>query len=366
MTLVADAQMALQYARGLREFYRAPVDLSDPAGAIRAMSANRAANLVRMLQSAVWDNPDSPYRALLGHAGLERQELEMFIAREGVEGALQLMYDAGVYVTLDEFKGRIPIRRGSLEFATSANAFNNPLARHDVTSRSGGSRSAGTRLVVDLRDILSELPARYLFKQAHGLLGRPFAAWWPAPPALGGIKNTAAVLKLGIPMVRWFSPTQPVFGRAAGKSAVVAVTTIVGTRLAGHHLPWPEYVPIAAAEVIARWLAEQTARGIHLHMGAGVSRAARICQEALRLGLDISGHTLRASAEPLTPAKSQLIRDAGCRYCSNYTMTESGRLGVSCGDDGVPDDMHLLTYRMAVLQQPRVRRAGPIPWAPCT
>jgi hypothetical protein len=353
--------MALQYARGLREFYRAPVDLSDPTGAIRAMLANRETSFVRMLHSAVWNNPVSPYLALLRHAGLGRPELEALIAREGVEVALRALYDAGVYVTLDEFKGRTPIRRGSFELDAPAHAFDNPLARHDVTSRSGGSRSAGTRLVVDLRDILNELPARYLFKQAHGLLDRPSAAWWPAPPALGGIKNTAALLKLGIPILRWFSPTQPLFGRTAGKSAVLAITTIVGARLAGHHLPWPEHVPIADAGIIARWLAEQTAKGLRLQVGAGVSRAMRICQEARRLGLDISGHTLRASAEPLTPAKAQLIRDVGCRYCSNYTMTESGRLGVSCGDEGVPDDMHLLTYRMAVLPQPRVLQGWPEP-----
>lgn len=352
MPILNDARMALQYAHSLREFYRAPVDLSDPAGAIRTSLAGRAQRLLHTLDSAVWDHPTSPYLALLRHAGIERDELAAWVRLEGVEGALRRLLDAGVYVTLDEFKGRVPIRRGSLELPTDEHSFDNPLARRDVLSSSGGSRSRGTRLVVDLRDILDELPARYLFKQAHGLLERPFAAWWPAPPALGGIKNTAAVLKLGIPMLRWFSPTPPVWGRTANKSAVVVLTTVLGARLAGRHLPWPRHVPVEAAEVIARWLAEQTAHGVRLHMGLGASRAVRVCLEAQRLGLDISGHTLRASGEPLTDAKAQCIVATGCRYCSNYTLTESGRLGVSCGDGDAPDDMHLLLYRMALLQQP--------------
>ena len=361
MPLIDDARLAIQYARGLREFYRAPVDLSDPAAAIRSTLASRAERLLHVMDHAIWGHRGSPYLALLQHAGIQRHDLAAMVHQEGVEGALQQLCQAGVYVTLDEFKGRVPIRRGSLELVTDEHSFDNPLARNDVVSSSGGSRSTGTRLVVDLRDILDELPARYLFKQAHGLLERPFAAWWPAPPSLGGIKNTAAVLKLGIPMLRWFSPTPPVLGRAAGKSSVVAMTTVLGTRLAGRHLPWPQHVPIEAAEVVARWLAGQTARGARLHVGMGASRAVRVCLEAERLGLDISGHTLRASAEPLTEAKAQRIVDAGCRYCSNYTMTESGRLGVSCGQSQAPDDMHLLLYRMALLQQPRHLPGWPEP-----
>ena len=38
------------------------------------------------------------------------------VRKDGVETTLGKLYDAGVYVTGDEFKGRKPIRRGALEF----------------------------------------------------------------------------------------------------------------------------------------------------------------------------------------------------------------------------------------------------------
>ena len=89
MTLLNDARMARQYARGLREFYHTRIDLTDAAGTIRGMLATREARFIGTLQQAVWEHPTSPYLALLRHAGVERKELAALVAREGVEGALR-------------------------------------------------------------------------------------------------------------------------------------------------------------------------------------------------------------------------------------------------------------------------------------
>ena len=47
-------------------------------------------------------------------AGFELADIRRLVEDLGLEEALERLYDAGVYVTQDEFKGRQPIRRGAL------------------------------------------------------------------------------------------------------------------------------------------------------------------------------------------------------------------------------------------------------------
>jgi len=64
--------------------------------------------------------PESPYARLLHHAGVAPSDLRALVQREGVEGALTQLAASGVHLSLDEFKGRTAIRRGSLEVAVTA------------------------------------------------------------------------------------------------------------------------------------------------------------------------------------------------------------------------------------------------------
>ena len=63
----------------------------------------------------------------------------------GLEGALDVLYDAGVYVTLNASRGRVPIRRGSLELAFDVDATANVSGRPELVGRSGGARGPGRR-----------------------------------------------------------------------------------------------------------------------------------------------------------------------------------------------------------------------------
>ena len=49
-------------------------------------------------------------------------------------------------MTLDEFKGRVPIRRGQSVVPTEGGAFDNPLLTRHYEARTGGSRSPGSPL----------------------------------------------------------------------------------------------------------------------------------------------------------------------------------------------------------------------------
>jgi hypothetical protein len=197
------------------------------------------------------------------------------------------------------------------------------------------------------------VPSRYLFLKAHRLIDRPYAMWWPAPPAAAALKNMLRTAKAGVPVTRWFSQTRSTFTSTAGKSAYLTWCTTLGSALMGHRLPWPQYVPADRADVVARWLADLTRRGESVHLDVIASSAVRICMAARALGLDISGHAFRTNSEPLTETKAAVLRDAGVYVCSMYGIAEASTVGLSCAEPHQVDDMHLMTFRMAIVQQER-------------
>ena len=80
-----------------------------------------------------------------------------------MDGALLALLRQGVYVTLDEFKGRRPIVRGATSFVADPTQFRNPLSGSHVAFPSGGSRGKATpdplRLLVHPGPQAAEYPA---------------------------------------------------------------------------------------------------------------------------------------------------------------------------------------------------------------
>ena len=64
------------------------------------------------------------------------------MAVRGVDGALEQLRDAGVYLTLEEFKGMQPISRPGLNFEPDETDFDNPLATSGgIQAATSGSRA---------------------------------------------------------------------------------------------------------------------------------------------------------------------------------------------------------------------------------
>ena len=91
----------------------------------------------------------SPYRKLLDMAGCTYGDLEELVRTEGLEGAFARLAQQGVYVALDEFKGRRLMVRGSQTFHCEAHDFDNPVRPSAIAVSSGATRSAGTRTNYD-------------------------------------------------------------------------------------------------------------------------------------------------------------------------------------------------------------------------
>ena len=119
----------------------------------------------------------------------------------------------------------------------------------------------------------------------------------------------------------------------------------------------PEQLPLSEARILAEALAAARNAGRRPVLRANSSSAVRVCIAAEESGCDISGTAMRVSAEPFTPAKSEIVRRAGCTAMSWYATGEVGIVGLPCGDPAEVDEVHFMADKLALIR--RDRRVGP-------
>jgi phenylacetate-coenzyme A ligase PaaK-like adenylate-forming protein len=122
--------------------------------------------------------------------------------------------------------------------------------------------------------------------------------------------------------------------------------------MSGWKFPRPEYTPAADAIRVAEWLGDQVGGAVCL---TTPSAAVRTCAVATERGLDISGTLFVLVGEPFTEAKAGVIAAAGCRAATHYAMVEAGMIGLACHAPTQPDDVHLVSDKIATIQ---VHRGG--------
>ncbi len=350
-----------RFVAGLPGFLRKRPAEEAVRATLRRDLQDRSENFLSMLERAVFPFPERPYARLFAHAGLELGDVRRLVAAEGLEGALTVLHGAGIFLSLDEFKGRRPIRRGSLEITTGARDFDNPLGRPGITATSGGSRSEGTRLNVDLAHYGRDAHYIALERDTHGLAGRPAAMWRPPLPWGAGIKTMICSARAGILFDRWFAQYMTRFDRRGWKYAATTNAALTAARLAGCRIPFPEEVSLDRADIVARWLAEQKQRrGIAGILSCGPSAAIRVCLAAGDLGLDIADSVFLCGGEPLTDRRRAVMAHAGCRSVNRYSMVELGHIGLGCARPQVADEVHILLDKLALITRPKRMADGSI------
>jgi hypothetical protein len=339
-----DLAMALRLGRDLPAFLQRPLTVDALRRRVQRHLRDREHRFLTLIDRAVYAFPRSPYRRLLVHAGCERGDVHALVAREGVEGALQILAGRGVYVSFDELKGRRPAVRGSARFRFADRDFDNPLRRPQYLELTGGTRGRPTRVRRSLASVVDSASALGLALEAHGVHNPRNLFWFGA-----SLTWPFVHLKLGQPIDAWFYPVRPLPPMArVGLRYAVALA-----RLAGHRLPAPRYCDVAEPDMVARWLLIRPHPEQPLLVNAPVSSAARVASEALALGRLLPNVTFRCRSEPLTAPRRRLVEQVGAGALPDYGSVELPSMAYGCATGTAPDDHHFYTDRYAAIRRPR-------------
>ena len=143
---LSEISTTLRFLGQVPAFLRRPFSDAEARALVRDRLSGREAAFLALVRRAVYERSDSPYRTLLREAGCELGDLARLVQGEGVEGALQELLRRGVYLTVSEFKGRVPVRRGATTFTVDpARLRNAAMQCSDDEPDQRQSRGAGAR-----------------------------------------------------------------------------------------------------------------------------------------------------------------------------------------------------------------------------
>jgi hypothetical protein len=349
-----------RFAWGLRKFLKEPITLEQSLQIIRQRLENRENNLLAIAKKAIYEHEASPYLKLLRMIGCEYGDFEKMVRSEGVESSLKKIADEGVFISIEEFKGKKDAIRGGQVFRFKERDFDNPYLAGHLQASSGASRSAGTRTVFDF-NYMTEIITAYNIPILNALdaLDLPFALWMPIMPGPGPI-TVLTHTKGGITPVKWFSPVERSGFKPSLRSRMATNYIVYMGRIFGAKLPKPEYIPLDEAWKVAQWMADIVKTRGGCCLNTYTSAAVRICQAAREKGLDIAGAMFMVCGEPITEIKRKEIESTtGVTLCPVYGSTEAGAVGEGCFNSVAADDVHLLKDSFALIQKPReVPHAG--------
>jgi hypothetical protein len=346
--LAMDALTGTRLLVRLPAFLRRPVALDGARRELARRLEHRGATFLDLVRRAIYARRESPYARLLRHAGCEHGDLERLVRADGVEGALRTLLAAGVYLTLDEMKGRRAVRRGTTTVEADPVRLRNPLVGCDLPVHSGGSRSAGTPLGWNLAFVWDRAVDMRLTQEARGAARRRFGVW--GVPGSGAIVHLLdAAARGGVPE-RWFSQVDPRARTVAARyrNSVRLVRSVA--RLAGVRLPSPGHAPPDDPGSVLDWVAAVLKDGDTPELLGYPSAVLQLAETALQRGVRLDGLEAIASGEPLTSTRVATMRRAGFRVFPRYAAAEVGLVGEGCFAPEGPDDVHVVSDLVALIQ----------------
>jgi hypothetical protein len=308
----------------------------------------READFLALMRDAVYRNARSVYRSLLHHAGCEYGDLERLVSREGLESGLRVLLSQGVYLTVDEAKGRQPVVRGRLTVPSYPDMLRNPLAGRHVPVATSGSRGARTTTMMDLAFVRDNGVNVCLAVDAAGGSDWVKAVW--EVPGGSALYRMLKLSSFGSRVARWFTRVDPadpsLHPRYRWSHRLVRWTSLA----AGVPLPSAVHAPLDDPLPVGRWMAEVVSRGRTPWIRTFPSSAVRACQAALDAGIDLTGARFTVAGEPVTDAKLQTIRRSGAQATPRYGTMETGTLAWACLAPQRADEMHVFHDLHALVQ----------------
>jgi hypothetical protein len=345
--LIDELAMGARLMAGLPGFLRQPIR---PEGARRVVEARRARRPERFLslsRQAVWERPGGPYAHLFRQAGCEYGDLERLVAQDGVEAALERLYRAGVYLSVDELKGRRPAVRGSTSIEVGLQQLRHRQGHGLVRLRSSGSRGPSTEAVVDLADWRAQT-----FNLCLALAARGGRDWRLATWGVPGSVAIARILQFGLlspNLPHFFSQVDPSMAGLHLRYRWSLRAVRLGFLLSTGRTPPIENAPLDAPLPLANWAAAQLRQGWVPLIWTHVSPALRLIRAAQDAGLDLAGLRLSVGGEPCTPTRLETLRRAGADVAPHMATMEAGTVGYGCLRPEVSDDLHLFDDLFAMI-----------------
>lgn len=330
---------------GLPGFLGRPIDGAAALTIVRTRLERRGDDFLAVARHFIYGFPASPYRRLLEHAGCEYGDLERLVRDDGVEGALATLLQRGIFLTVEELKGRRPAVRGTTEVEVGPERLVNPSARRLLVAHSSGSRGPRTPVPLDLAFVREHAVNRRLSLEARGALAWRHAVWGSA-----GGSEMSIVLRFAVAGARperWFTALDAHARWLPLTHRVNARAMRLISQLAGTPLPLPTPTTFLA---IARWMQQILRAGATPHLKTYASMAMQLCETAARAGIELAGTQFTLTGEPLTRARLQSLARHGARAASDYGSNETGQVGEPCAAPDAPDDVHLMDDLHGVIQ----------------
>jgi hypothetical protein len=319
--------------------------------------ASREENFLNLADRGIFNYSRSPYHALLESKRIGLAELKAWVSRDGLEGCLQTLASEGVYFTVEEFKGRVPVTRNGQTFSCNESMFDNPFLSHAYDVRSGATRSAGTRIRIDFEYLHQRSLYDALLLEVHGCLQVPVANWFPVFPGAPGINSSLRFAHIGNKVQRWFSQVSEdklkgSWERSSWERRIGTQTIFFISRLYGCPLAEPEYVELGEPLKVARWVSETLQEHDRCVLYTFAGSAVRVCIAAMEAGLNIKGARFFVTGEPLTPQKRFEIEAAGAYAVPVYGISEAGVIAAGCDQPHeVSDHCHLYKDSTAIISR---------------
>ena len=301
-------------AGGFGKFLSTPVTLEAAAEDLRQRLQERESNFVSCAKQLIYDVPSSPYRRLLLFAGCEYGDLCASVKSRGLEKTLENLCDQGVYLSLEEFKSRVPVVRNGLSFETHETDFDNPLLLGGrITGETSGSRGRASRVNYDWDFIAEEAGHEAILHATHGVLDAPLALWFPIPPGIAGINNLLMSLKLGQVPEKWFSQSGCGFFETSLETRLALEFLIRRGRSAQLAVPRPLFADLTSNKMVVRWMESAIKRHGRAVVKTFGSSAVRMTQTGLAIGANLRGGLIFSGGEPLTEPRRRFMESAGLR-----------------------------------------------------
>ena len=322
---------------------------------LRKRIAEREDNFLRLAERSIFQYSRSPYLPLLARKRIAFTDLKSWVSKYGLEDALRTLEREGVYFTVDEFKGKVPVRRKGITFTCEEGMFDNPYLSFVYEVRSGATRSAGTRIRIDFDYLHQRSLYDAFLLDLHGCLTAPIANWFPVFPGAPGINSSLRFAHIGNPAQRWFSQVAEDQVRVNWEKRWGTKTIFAVHRFFGCPLAEPEYAGLNDGYRIAQWASQALSEHSNCVIYTFAASAVRVCIAAAEANINLTGAKFLVTGEPLTPHKKREIESTGAVAIPVYGISEAGVIAAGCNQAHPQSDhCHLYKDTTAIISHQQV------------